>query len=75
MQETWVRSLGQEDSLEKEMATRSRILAWKIPWTEEPGGLKSMGLQRVIHNCAHTHSHIVMFLSTVIFGKSYDYGI
>ena len=47
MQETWVRSLGQEDSLEKEMATHSSTLAWKIPWTEKPGRLKSMGLQRV----------------------------
>ena len=44
--ETWVRSLGQEDPLEKEMATHSSILAWKIPWTEEPGRLESMGLQR-----------------------------
>ena len=42
MQETWVRSLGQEDPLEKEMRTDSSILAWKIPWTEEPGGLLSM---------------------------------
>ena len=47
LQETWVQSLGWEDSLEKEMATHSSILAWKIPWTEEPGGLRSMGLQRV----------------------------
>ena len=45
--ETWVRSLGWEDPLEKEMATHSRILAWRTPWTEEPGGLQSMGLQRV----------------------------
>ena len=44
MQEVWVRSLGQEDPLEKEMATHSSILAWEIPWTEEPGGLPSMGL-------------------------------
>ena len=43
-QETWVWSLGQEDLLEKEMATHSSILAWKIPWTEEPGGLQFMGL-------------------------------
>ena len=50
MQETWVRSLGQEDSLEKGMATHSSILAWKIPWTQEPGGLQSMGLQRVRHD-------------------------
>ena len=47
MQETQVQSLGQEDPLEKEMATRSSILAWKIPQTEEPGGLQPMGLQRV----------------------------
>ena len=45
MQETWVRSLGQEDPLEKEMATHSSILAWRIPWREEPGRLQSMGLQ------------------------------
>ena len=45
MQETLVRSLGQEDSLEKGMATHSSILAWRIPWTEEPGGLQSMGWQ------------------------------
>ena len=47
LQETWVRSPGQEGSLEKEMATPSSILAWRIPWTEEPGGLQSMGSQRV----------------------------
>ena len=50
MQETGVRSLGREDALENEMATRSSILAWRIPWTEEPGGLQSMGSQRVGHN-------------------------
>ena len=44
MQETWVQSLGPEDPLEQEMATCSSILAWKIPWAEEPGGLQSMGL-------------------------------
>ena len=49
MQETRVRSLGQEDPLEKEMATHSSSLAWKIPWTEEPGRLPSMGSQRVGH--------------------------
>ena len=43
VQETWVRYLGWEDPLEKEMATHSSILAWRIPWTEEPGGLQSMG--------------------------------
>ena len=47
MQETWVQSLGQEDPLEKEMATHSSILAWRNPWTEEPGGLQSMGSQGV----------------------------
>ena len=50
MQETQVPSLGQEDPLEKGMATHSSILAWRIPWTEEPGRLQSMGLQRVRHN-------------------------
>ena len=50
MRETWVRSLGQEDSLEKEMATHSSTLAWKIPWMEEPGRLQSMGSQRVRHD-------------------------
>ena len=49
MQETWVQSLGQEDSLEKEMTTHSNILAWKIPWTEEPHGLQSMRSQRLGH--------------------------
>ena len=47
MRETQVRSLGQKDPLQKEMATHSSVLAWKIPWTEEPGGLQSMGLKRV----------------------------
>ena len=46
IQETWVRSLGQEDPLEKRMATHFNILAWRIPWMEEPVGLQSMGLQR-----------------------------
>ena len=50
MQETWVRSLGWEDPLEREMATDSSILAWRISWTEEPGGLQSTGLQRVGHD-------------------------
>ena len=45
MQENWVRFLGREDPLEKEMATHSSVLAWRIPWTEEPGGLQSMELQ------------------------------
>ena len=50
MRETWVRSLGWEDLLEKEMATHSNILAWKIPWMVEPGRLQSMGSQRVRHD-------------------------
>ena len=50
IQETWVRSLGQEDLLEEEMTTHSRILGWRIPWTEEAGGLQSMGSQRVRHD-------------------------
>ena len=50
MQEIWVQFLGWKDPLEKEMATHSSILAWEIPWTEEPGGLQSMGLQRVGHD-------------------------
>ena len=50
MQAIWVLSLGLEDRLEEEMATHSSILAWKIPWTEEPGLLQSMGLQRVGHD-------------------------
>ena len=48
--ETWVQSLGWENPLEKEMATHSSILAWEIPWIEEPGGLQSMGSQRVEHD-------------------------
>ena len=49
-QKTWVRCLGQEDPLEKEVATHSSVLAWGIPWTEEPGGLPSMGSHRVGHD-------------------------
>ena len=53
MQETQVPSLGQKDPPEKEMATHSSILTWRIPWTKEPGKLQSMGLQRVGHDLAH----------------------
>ena len=49
-QETQVRTLGQDDGLEKEMATHSSVAAWRVPWTEEPGGLQSMGSQRVGHD-------------------------
>ena len=56
VQETWVWSLGWENFLEREMAIHSSILAWRIPWTEEPGGLQSMGSQRAGHDWAHTHA-------------------
>ena len=56
MRETWVRSLGREDPLEKDMVTHSSTLAWKIPWTEEPGRLQSMGSQRVGHAWATSFS-------------------
>ena len=60
VQETQVRSLSQEDPLEEEMATHSSILAWRVPWTEEPCGLQSMGLKRGGHNWTrmHTLKHI-----------------
>ena len=61
VQGTRVQSLGWEDSLEKEMATHSSILAWKISWTEEPGGLQSTGSQRVGHNWA-TNTHTYIFI-------------
>ena len=59
MQKNQVQSLGQEDPLEKGMVTHSSLLAWRIPWTEEPGGLQSMGLQRIqtqlsMHACIHS---------------------
>ena len=57
-QDTRAQSLGQEDSLEEEMVTHSSVLAWKIPWTEEPGSLQSMGSQRVGHDWAHTRPHL-----------------
>ena len=59
MQEMWVQSLGWEDPLEEDMATHSSSLAWRISWTEEPGGLQSIGSQRVGHDLrdlAHTHA-------------------
>ena len=59
MSETQVRSLGLEDLLEKEIATYSSILAWKIPWAEKPGGLQSMGLQRVRHDFYFTSESLV----------------
>ena len=56
IEETWVRSLGREDPLEKEMATHSTTLAWRIPWTEAPGGLQSMGLQSETRLSMHAPS-------------------
>ena len=81
MQETQVRSLGWEDPLEKEMATRSSILAWRILWTKEPGGLQSTGLQRVGHSWAantfiflitniHLSNHHNIFESALKGGRS-----
>ena len=71
MQETWVESLGWEDPLVKEMATHSSILAWRIPWTEEPGGLQSTGLQRVGHDLSdftlkHTMMQIIILFEFFI---------
>ena len=67
MWETWVQSLGWEDPLEKEMATHSSILAWRIPWTEEPDGLQSTGSQRVGHDWATSlslsHGYTTNFFS------------
>ena len=57
VQETQVQSVGQEDPLEKGMVTRSSVLAWKIPWAEEPGGLQPMGSHRVGHVCAWVHAY------------------
>ena len=67
MQETWVWSLGWEDSLEKGKATHSSILAWRIPWTEEPGGLWSMGSQRVGHDWATNTHTTYQVLPTTLF--------
>ena len=57
MQETWVQPLGQEDPLEKEIVSHSSILAWEIPWTEEPGGLESIGSQRAGHHLVTKQQH------------------
>ena len=65
MQEMWVQSLSGEDALEKEMATHSSILAGKIPWTGEPGGLQSMGSQRVRHNLGTEQQQYVPHRITV----------
>ena len=68
MQETQVQSLGQKDPLEEEMATHSSILAWGIPWTEEPGGVQSMGPQRVRHdsgNLAHDYDTLCTLIANL----------
>ena len=57
MQETWIQSLGWKDPPEREVATHLSVFAWKIPWTEEPGGLQSMGSQRVGHDFATERQH------------------
>ena len=66
MQETLVPSLGWEDPLEEEMATHSSILAWRIPWTEEPGGLQSMGLQRARLNQLSTAMEMSIILKDLL---------
>jgi len=63
MQKTWVQSLDWEDTLEKEMATHSSILAWEIPWTEEPGRLQSMELQRIRHDFVTKQQQLKPILS------------
>ena len=74
MQETQVQFLGPEDPLEKEVATRSSILAWKIPWTEEPGGLQSMGSQEsdTTQRLNYHHHHYKLVLASI--GKDPDAG-
>ena len=69
MQKTWVQSLGQQDPLEEGMATHSSILAWKIPWTEEPGRLQSMWSQRVEHNWV-TNTSLQLSIQKWIFASS-----
>ena len=66
MQETQVRALGQEDPLEEGMATHSSILAWKIPWTGEPGGLQSMEFQRVEHDWVSEHARMQAVFHCVV---------
>ena len=66
-QESWVQSLGWEDPLEKEMATDSSILAWEIPWTEEPGGLQSMGSESVGHDLGTKQQQQVEYTVRIVF--------
>ena len=67
MRETWVQSLSQKDTLEKEMATHSSILAWEIPWTEEPGGLQSMGSESVGHDLGTKQQQQVEYTVRIVF--------
>ena len=79
MQQTWIRSLGQEDPLEKEMAAHSSILAWRIPWTEKPGGLQTMESQRVRHDwTSFTHSlliSIIIYIPVTLTSDSEEFKI
>ena len=69
-QETWVWSLGWEDPLEKETPTYSSILAWRGPWTEKPGGLQSMGSQRIGHDWLHTHKRIIIISIIMLLARA-----
>ena len=71
IQETRVQSLGREDPLEKELATHPSILAWRIPWTEEPGGLQSMGLQTVRHDWVTNTSTSLLWLKILLYKCEY----
>ena len=66
----WIRSLGQEDPLEEGLATHSSILAWRIPWTEDPGGLQSIGSQRVGHDLSDLSCMQCVFYTTAFLQKS-----
>ena len=72
MRETWVRSLGRADLLEEGVATHSSILAWRIPHTEEPGGLQSTGLQRVRHYWATKHSTQLLSNVLLVFALQHE---
>ena len=71
VQEMWVRSLDREDPLEKEMAIHPSILAWRIPWTEEPGGLQSLGSQRVGHDLVTERGHMRVWVLLLPISLSY----
>jgi len=76
MQETWVQSLDWEDSLEKGMVSHSSCLAWRIPWTEEPGGLQSMGSQRIRYDCViNTFTFLLEYRMSEIGYHCVKYGL